>query len=100
MKRYAGGEQVLGGYYWRLSQWEIVPMRAAKAALPGAPAERYLALPLPAVPLVVALMAAANVFFVPAIGFLMVFYALWARVTGKVPAAPKDVAKEPELPKG
>ena len=99
MKRYSGGEKVSGGYYWNLARWEIVPLRGRSGALPGAPGERYVELPLPAIPIVVTLMASMSMFFVPAIGFLMVFYALYRKVTGKAGGEAKDV-KGAELPKG
>ncbi|HEY3449530.1 MAG TPA: hypothetical protein VGK67_24470 [Myxococcales bacterium] len=103
MKRYSGGEKVPGGYYWSLAHWEIVPIRARVGALPGSPGDRYAELPLPAIPIVVVLMASMAMFFTPAIGFLMVFYALYAKLTGKAggAAAKQDAAPgQAELPKG
>lgn len=105
MKRYSGGEKVAGGYYWNLKAWEIVPVRAKVGALPGAPADKYAELPLPAIPIVVVLMASMAMFFTPAIGFVMVFYALWTKLARKGPAASQEAetpakqeAAAPEAP--
>jgi hypothetical protein len=83
MRRYGGGEEVRGGYYWSLSRWEIVPVPGRQGKLPGPPGEPHWSLPLPLIPVVVALMAVLCVFFVPAIGFVMVGWALWAKVVKK-----------------
>ena len=93
MKRHAGGEPVSGGYYWSLARWEIVPVREETGALPGPATESYWSLPLPLIPLVVALMAVLCVFYVPAIGFGMVGWALWKKALGRerAPAKPADV---------
>lgn len=101
MKRYAGGDVVSGGYYWNLALWEIVPIRTKKAPLPGTAADKYLECPLWAIPVVVVVMGASAVFFVPAIGFLMVFYAIYVRLAGKpAPAAEPAKNVSGELPKG
>jgi hypothetical protein len=79
--------------------------RPKVGALAGSPADKYAELPAAGLPIVVVLMASMAMFFTPAIGFVMVFYALYAKLTGKAggeaapqadPAAPKQV----ELPKG
>lgn len=93
MKRYCGGETVRGGYYWSLSRWEIVPVRPDVGPLPGPAVESYWALPLPAIPIVVAIMATVCAFYVPAIGFVMVFKALGAKLAGRrAPASPEKTA--------
>ena len=94
MKRYSGGESVRGGYFWSLSRWEIVPVRGESGALPGEPGERYWSLPLPLIPIAVALMAVLCVFFVPAIGFVMVGWAAWTKLSKKKVEAPAAVAPE------
>ena len=99
MKRYSGQEKVAGGYYWSLGRWEIVTVRGKVGVLPGHTDEKYAELPLPAIPIVVVLMASMNMFFVPAIGFLMVVYALYLKATGKAGGVAK-VASGAELPKG
>ncbi|MGC4115938.1 MAG: hypothetical protein QM765_15400 [Myxococcales bacterium] len=111
MKRYSAGEKVSGGYYWNLRRWEIAAVRTRVGALPGTPDDKFVDLPLPAIPIVVVLMASMAMFFTPAIGFVMVFYALYAKLTGKAggaaaktdeaaPAAPADPADPAEAPKG
>jgi hypothetical protein len=97
MKRYRGTEVVRGGYYWSLSRWEIVPVRAEKGALPGEPSEGYWSLPLPLIPIVVALMAVLLAFFVPAIGFVMVGWAGWAKYLKKKVEATATAAAPPQV---
>lgn len=80
MKRYQSGEKVRGGYYWRPANWEIVPVQGAEGCLPGAPGERFLALPLFAIPFVVVLLATFFcMFYLPAAGFIAIGQALRAR---------------------
>ena len=84
MKRYTAGQKVSGGYYWRLANWEIVPVKGAEGPLPGAPGEAYWALPLFAIPIAIALTATFFcMFYIPSVGFGMVAKAVWAKLTGQ-----------------
>ncbi|MBI5545524.1 MAG: hypothetical protein HY901_16690 [Deltaproteobacteria bacterium] len=100
MRRQAGGQTVPGGYYWSLSRWEIVLGPGGQGKLPGAAADAYWALPLPAIPLVVSLMAVLSVFFVPAIGFVMVGWAVYRKLAGKRAADKQAASKGSALPNG
>lgn len=85
MKRYTSGTTVRGGYYWNLNEWEIVTVQGEAGVLEGQPDQHFVAVPLPVVPVLVAVMAGLGVCYVPAIGFVMIAYAL-GRKAGVVAA--------------
>jgi len=90
MKRFQAGEKVKGGYYWRLANWEIVPVKGAEGPLPGQAGEAFWALPLFAIPIAIALTATFFcMLYIPSVGFLWVGRALWAKVVGQKPDAEK-----------
>jgi hypothetical protein len=74
MKRMNGGSTVKGGYYWNLKTWEVTPVQGEVGNLPGGADDKFVAVPLPALFVVIPLMGAAYAFALPAIGFGM---AIW-----------------------
>jgi hypothetical protein len=66
-----GGTRVKAGFYWRRSQWEIVPLSGAGGVLPGGPEETYHRIPVLVMLAVAPIMGALFVVFLPFIGFAM-----------------------------
>jgi len=92
MKTYAGGETVKGGYYWNLDKWEEATVQGDSGALPGAKAERYVALPMPAVFVAAPLMGALFVMFLPFIGFALAVRAAASATARAVRSTGADLA--------
>ncbi len=71
LKKYQGGANVKGGFYWNTAKWEVVTVDGKKGTLAGGPAENYLKVPaLALIPLAVGF-SAVYVMFLPFIGFAM-----------------------------
>lgn len=66
-----GGAKVKAGFYWRRSQWEIVPLSGAGGVLPGGPEETYHRIPVLLMLAVAPIMGALFVVFLPFIGFAL-----------------------------
>jgi hypothetical protein len=66
-----GGAKVKAGFYWRRSQWEIVPLSGAGGVLPGGPEETYHRIPVLVMLAVAPIMGALFVVFLPFIGFAL-----------------------------
>jgi hypothetical protein len=92
MKRYQGGTTVQGGYYWNLSSWEITPVEGDVGRLPNSTSANFLRLPLPLLFAVVPLMGALFAFFLPALGFVMVAWALAKTMAEMVRSAAGEMA--------
>ena len=80
MKRWNGGTKVGPGFYWRPEAWEIVPVSAPGAVLPGRGEERYVRVPTLAMLALAPAMGGAFAFFLPFIGFAMVARQVGRRV--------------------
>ncbi len=65
MKRYDGGTNVNGGYYWDLRSRELRAIDGAHGALPGSERGRFVHVPLPVLVVVEPLMGGAFVLFLP-----------------------------------
>lgn len=84
MTRKAGGDAAEPGFYWSRRRWEIVPVAAPGSRLEGGPADLYLKLPAAAVLALAPLMGGLFAFFLPLIGFVMVFRELATRTARAV----------------
>jgi len=72
LKKYQGGENVKGGFYWNTAELEVVPVDGKNGTLPGGPTQKYLKVWAPAlIPLAIGF-SALYVMFLPFIGFAMV----------------------------
>lgn len=80
MAKFAGGEQVKPGYYWCPRNWEVHVIPPEGGRLPGAAASHYVKVPFPLLFVVVPLMGALFLMFLPFIGFGLLFYALARKV--------------------
>jgi hypothetical protein len=72
LKKYQGGANVKGGFYWNTAELEVVPVDGKNGTLPGGPTQNYLKVPaLALIPLAIGF-SALYVMFLPFIGFAMV----------------------------
>lgn len=92
MTRYTGGMKVGGGYYWNVRSWEVEVVPDEGGALKGAAAARYVKVPFPALFVIVPLLGALFLMFLPMIGFAMFAYAIARKVTGGVKQGATELA--------
>lgn len=92
MARYDGGTQVESGYYWNPGRWaiEVVPPEGGR--LPGAAAAGYVKVPFAALFVIVPLLGAVFLMFLPLIGFALFGQAVVKRVTGGVRKGATELA--------
>ncbi len=82
MATVKGGSRVRSGYYWNARHWTLIPVANNGEILAGNPAEKFLRVPLPVALALVPLMGALFVFFLPALGFILLFQAVGLKVAG------------------
>jgi hypothetical protein len=92
MAKYTGGMQVNGGYYWNARNWEVEVVASEGGRLKGAPEAKYLKVPFPALFVVVPLLGALFLMFLPFIGFALFAYAIAKKVTGGVKQSATELA--------
>jgi hypothetical protein len=80
MAKYAGSEQVKAGYYWCPRKWEVHVIPPEGGRLPGAATSHYVKVPFPLLFVVVPLMGALFLMFLPLIGFGLLAYAIARKV--------------------
>ncbi|HET7787513.1 MAG TPA: hypothetical protein VIR81_05605 [Myxococcales bacterium] len=76
MKRYEGGTEVHGGYFWHVGKWEIATVSGETGTLPGTEKDKYIHTPTPLLFVGAPVMGAAFALFLPFLGFAMPFYAI------------------------
>jgi hypothetical protein len=76
MAKYTSGMQVGGGYYWNASNWEVEVVSAEGGKLRGGPEARYVKVPFPALFVIVPLLGALFLMFMPLIGFALFAHAV------------------------
>ena len=82
MAKYTNGMQVGGGYYWNASNWEVEVVPSEGGRLRGGPDAKYVKVPFLALFLVVPLLGATFLMFLPVIGFALLAYAMAKRLAG------------------
>ncbi len=92
MAKYTGGMQVAGGYYWNPRNWEVEVVASEGGRLKGAADAKYAKLPFPLLFVVVPLLGALFLMFLPLIGFALFGYAIVKKVTGGVKQTATDFA--------
>jgi hypothetical protein len=92
MARYTGGDQVCGGYYWNPRNWEVEVVPSEGARLRGARGSKYVKLPFPLLFVVVPLLGALFLVFLPLIGFGLFGYAIAKKVGGYVKQGATELA--------
>jgi hypothetical protein len=73
MTKHIGGNEVKAGFYWNLKKWEMVTLSGSGGTLPGKGEDRYLKVPMVAFLFVAPVMGGLYAFFLPFIGFAMLF---------------------------
>jgi hypothetical protein len=86
------GMQVGGGYYWNASSWEVEVVPNEGGALRGGSGAKYVKVPFPVLFLVVPLLGATFLMFLPVIGFGLVAYALAKRLAAHFTAGATELA--------
>jgi hypothetical protein len=92
MAKYTGGMQVEGGYYWNPRNWEVEVVASEGGRLKGASGAKYVKLPFPLLFVVVPLLGALFLMFLPFIGFALFGYAIVKKVTGGVKQGATELA--------
>ncbi len=92
MASYAGGMQVNGGYYWNPRSWAVSVVPPEGGRLEGAREARYVKIPFPLLFVVVPLLGALFLMFLPLIGFGLFAYAIVKKVTGGVKQGATELA--------
>ena len=80
MTKHTGGNTVKAGFYWNLGKWEMVTLSGIGGTLPGTSDQRYLKVPIVAFLFVAPVMGGLYAFFLPFIGFAMLFAFLGRKV--------------------
>lgn len=92
MAKYTGGMQVGSGYYWHPGKWEIEVVPEEGGKLRGATDAAYVKVPFPLLFVIVPLLGALFLMFLPAIGFGLAVYALARKITGGVKRSATELA--------
>jgi hypothetical protein len=92
MARHVGGTRVESGYYWNPGKWEVEVVPPEGGHLRGTADARYVKVPFPALFVIVPLLGALFLMFLPLIGFGMFGYAIVKRVTGGVRQGATELA--------
>jgi len=92
MTRYAGGTKVAAGYYWNPGRWsvEVVPPEGGK--LPGAANAKYVKVAFPLLLVLVPVLGALFLIFLPLIGFGLFALAAFRKVTGGMKKGAEELA--------
>lgn len=90
MAKYTGGMQVKSGYYWNPRAWsvEVVPPEGGRLP-PGA---SYVKVPFPLLFVIVPVLGALFLMFLPFIGFALFGHAVVKKLTGGAKQAAADLA--------
>jgi hypothetical protein len=92
MARYVGGMKVGGGYFWNPRTWEVHVVGAEGGVLPGSERAGFVRIPFPLLFVVVPVLGALFLVFLPVIGFALIGSAIVRRVVGGVKAGAEDLA--------
>jgi hypothetical protein len=92
MARYIGGMKVGGGYYWNPRTWEVCTVDAKGGVLPGSERAHFARIPFPLLFVVVPILGALFLVFLPLIGFGLIAHSLFKRVVGSVKSSAEDLA--------
>jgi hypothetical protein len=92
MTSYVGGMKVGGGYYWNPRTWELHAVGEAGGTLPGSERAHFARIPFPLLFVVVPILGALFLVFLPVIGFALLAQGLVKRVIGGVKTSAEDLA--------
>jgi hypothetical protein len=92
MTSYVGGMKVGGGYYWNPRTWELHAVGEAGGTLPGSERAHFARIPFPLLFVVVPILGALFLMFLPVIGFALLAQGIVKRVIGGVKTSAEDLA--------
>ena len=92
MAKYTNGMQVGGGYYWNASNWEVEVIPNEGGKLKGGANARYVKVPFPALFVIVPLLGALFLMFLPFVGFALFAYAIAKKLASLVTRSATDLA--------
>ncbi len=92
MAKHVGGMQVDGGYYWNPRNWEVEVVPSEGGRLKGPADAKYVKVPFPALFVIVPLLGALFLMFLPFIGFALFAYAIAKKITGGVKQGATELA--------
>ncbi len=92
MSKYTGGMQVAGGYYWNPRSWEVEVVPEEGGKLRAASDQHYAKVPFPLLFVIVPLLGALFLMFLPFIGFALFAYAIAKKLTGGVKQSATELA--------
>jgi hypothetical protein len=92
MAKYTSGMQVGGGYYWNAGNWEVEVVPSEGGRLKGAAGAKYVKVPFPLLFVVVPLLGALFLMFLPFIGFALFAYAVAKKLAGSVSQGATELA--------
>ena len=92
MAKYTSGMQVGGGYYWNASNWEVEVVPNEGGKLKGGASARSVKVPFPALFVMVPLLGATFLMFLPFIGFGLFAYAIAKKIAASVTRGATELA--------
>jgi hypothetical protein len=92
MAKYTSGMQVGGGYYWNASNWEVEVVPSEGGKLKGGADAKYVKVPFAALFVIVPLLGALFLMFLPLIGFALFAYAIAKKLAGGVTKGATELA--------
>jgi hypothetical protein len=92
MAKYIGGMKVGAGYYWNPRTWELHAVTAQGGVLPGSERASFVRIPFGLLFVVVPVMGALFLVFMPLIGFGLLASSLVKRVVGGVKSGAEELA--------
>ena len=91
MTKYTGGKLVKGGYYWNPRAWNVEVIAAEGGRLPVSDTS-FVRLPFPLLFVIVPVLGALFLMFLPLVGFALLGYAIVRKVTGGVKESATELA--------
>jgi hypothetical protein len=92
MTKRLGGTAAKSGFYWNLGRWELTMIPKQGGILPGTVADRYVRVPVIGLLFLAPMMGAVYAFFLPFIGFAMLFGFMAKKAYGFTRAGAAGVA--------
>ncbi len=93
-RKYQGGANVKGGFYWNTREWRVVAVEGKKGTLPAGIECEYRRLPtLAFIPLAL-LLGGLYVVFLPLLGFAMLLSIGGRKMAGRLFALQRSLAQK------
>jgi len=92
MASYTGAMKVDAGYYWNPRRWEVEVVPPEGGRLKGEADAKYVKVPFPLLFVIVPLLGATFLMFLPLVGFALFAYAIAKKVAGGVKQTAAELA--------